>query len=26
VIQTLSFITGLGIDADMEKILSYIKE
>jgi PTS system galactitol-specific IIB component len=26
VIQTLSFITGLGIDADMEKILSYIQE
>lgn len=26
VIQTLSFITGLGIDADIEKIISYIKE
>ncbi len=26
VIQTLSFITGIGVDADMEKILSYVKD
>ena len=26
VIQTLSFLTGIGVDADMEKIISYIKE
>lgn len=26
VIQTLSFLTGVGIDADLEKIISYIKE
>ncbi len=25
VIQTLSFLTGIGIDADMEKIIAYIK-
>ena len=26
VIQTLSFLTGVGIDSDMEKIISYIKD
>jgi len=26
VIQTLSFLTGIGIDADMDKIISYIKD
>ncbi len=26
VIQTLSFLTGIGIDADMEKIISYIED
>jgi galactitol PTS system EIIB component len=26
VIKTLSFLTGIGIDADIEKIISYIKE
>ncbi len=26
VIQTLSFLTGIGIDADIEKIISYIKD
>ncbi|MBI9104693.1 MAG: PTS sugar transporter subunit IIB [Spirochaetales bacterium] len=26
VIQTLSFLTGIGLEADMEKIISYIKE
>ena len=26
VIQTLSFLTGIGVDADMEKIISYIEE
>lgn len=26
VIQTLSFLTGIGVDADMEKIISYIKD
>lgn len=25
VIQTLSFLTGVGIDADLEKILNYLK-
>ncbi len=26
VIQTLSFLTGIGVDADMEKIISYIED
>ncbi len=26
VIQTLSFLTGIGIDTDIEKIISYIKD
>ena len=26
VIQTLSFLTGMGIEKDMEKIISYVKE
>ncbi len=26
VIQTLSFLTGVGMDADLEKIISYIKD
>ena len=26
VIQTLSFLTGIGIDSDLKKILSYIRE
>ncbi len=26
VIQTLSFLTGIGIDDDMEKVISYVRE
>lgn len=26
VIQTLSFLTGIGVDADMEKIISYVQD